>query len=122
MLPLYIPSPNFNLIHGNWIIKGSNTKIKIDNKEVIAFEGVSQVVLTPKVIQNNPLILHLNSLHIRKFPNHLDSNAFTALKWINKIRIHGINITINSIEDPLFVNWEILDKKGDCYLIKHLID
>ena len=116
--PLIPYSTNFDLIKGNWIIEGSQTKIEINTNEIIAHEGVSQVVLTPKIIKNEPLTLHLNSLDIRKYPNKLNFNSLKALKWINKIRIHGIDIQIDKIDDPLNVKWSVLNKKGNCYLIK----
>ena len=116
--PLIPYSTNYDLICGKWIIDGSKTKIEINTNEIIAYEGVSEIVLTPKIINNNPLTLHLNSLNIRKYPDKLNLNSLKALKWINKIRIHGIDIEIEKVEEPLSIKWSVLNKKGSCYLIK----
>lgn len=107
-------SPNFQKLYGNWIIQDSTTKVQItDNLITVDSEG-SQVAMTPNIITNQPLKIHLNSLTIKKYPTKLTPDSFKALKWIHKINVHGIDLEFQNNQ----VYWNIHDiKNGSCHLI-----
>jgi len=108
----------FSKLKGRWSIKGSKAVLHIEDKRVTMLNGNAQIVMRPKMINNDPLKIHLDSLQIKKYPSQIDHNAFTALAWIHNIKKNGIDLEINATDSEIVVNWLIKGKKGELTLEK----
>ena len=108
-----------NGLYGRWSILDGKSHLVINEKEVVCHKGKSQLVMTPKLISEGKLLkIHLHSLNIRAYPDKLDVNALTALKWIHKIKKYGIDTEIDLNDTTARVSWRIKDTIGDCDLTK----
>lgn len=111
-------------LSGKWLIKGSKAYINIKEQEIVVDKGVSQISMIPRLISNEPVKIHLNSLKIKKYPRVLNFNAVKAYSWIKKIQEHGIDIEINSDSidnSTLNVIWSVKEHSGQCVLQKDVL-
>lgn len=102
---------------GKWIIKGTNTELHINNNEIVLSESDTKIKMKSNCINDEPLLVYLNSMEIQKYPKYVNRRIFTAINWIYKIQKHGIIIEVKDISpETKSINWKIDTKTGECII------